>query len=109
MLLGIAAVAGDSLNYSIGYAVGPKVFSQRDTRFFKKEYLDRTHAFYERHGGKTIIIARFMPIIRTFAPVRRRHRQHDLPALPRLQRRRRRRAGSACSSSAATSSATSRW
>jgi membrane-associated protein len=68
MLLSIAAVAGDSVNYSIGYAVGPKVFSQRDTRFFKKEYLDRTHAFYERHGGKTIIIARFMPIIRTFAP-----------------------------------------
>jgi membrane-associated protein len=68
LLLSIAAVAGDSVNYSIGYAVGPKVFSQRDTRFFKKEYLDRTHAFYERHGGKTIIIARFMPIIRTFAP-----------------------------------------
>ena len=68
VLLGIAAVAGDSMNYAIGHAIGPKVFSQRDTRFFKKEYLDRTHAFYERHGGKTIIIARFMPIIRTFAP-----------------------------------------
>jgi membrane-associated protein len=68
VLLSLAAVAGDSVNYSIGYAVGPKVFSQQDTRFFKKEYLDRTHAFYERHGGKTIIIARFMPIIRTFAP-----------------------------------------
>src|SRR5271169_2662452 len=68
VLLAIAAVAGDSLNYAIGHAVGPKVFSQKDTRFFKREYLDRTHAFYERHGGKTIIIARFMPIIRTFAP-----------------------------------------
>ena len=68
LLLSLAAVGGDSLNYAIGYAVGPKVFSQPDTRFFKKEYLDRTHAFYERHGGKTIIIARFMPIIRTFAP-----------------------------------------
>ena len=68
MVLSVAAVAGDSVNYSIGYVVGPKVFSQRETRFFKKEYLDRTHAFYERHGGKTIIIARFMPIIRTFAP-----------------------------------------
>jgi len=67
-VLSVAAVAGDSVNYSIGYAVGPKVFSQQDTRFFKKEYLDRTHQFYERHGGKTIIIARFMPIIRTFAP-----------------------------------------
>ena len=69
LVLSIAAVGGDSLNYAIGYAVGPKVFSQQDTRFFKKEYLDRTHAFYERHGGKTIIIARFMPIIRTFAPI----------------------------------------
>ncbi len=68
VLLSIAAVGGDSVNYSIGYAIGPKIFSQQDTRFFKKEYLDRTHQFYERHGGKTIIIARFMPIIRTFAP-----------------------------------------
>jgi membrane-associated protein len=68
ILLSVAAVAGDTANYWIGYAVGPKVFQQKDVRFLKKEYLDRTHEFYERHGGKTIIIARFMPIIRTFAP-----------------------------------------
>jgi membrane-associated protein len=67
ILLGIAAVAGDTVNYWIGHYVGPKVFHQ-NVRFLKKEYLDRTHEFYERHGGKTIIIARFMPIIRTFAP-----------------------------------------
>jgi len=66
-LLTIAAVAGDSVNYSVGYAIGPRVF-QEDVRFLKREYLDRTHAFYDKHGGKTIIIARFMPIIRTFAP-----------------------------------------
>jgi len=68
VLLTIAAVAGDTLNYGIGHFLGPKVFQQEDSRFFKKEYLERTHRFYERHGGKTIIIARFMPIIRTFAP-----------------------------------------
>lgn len=67
LLLSIAAVAGDSVNYSIGYAIGPRVFKE-EVRFLKREYLDRTHQFYERHGGKTIIIARFMPIIRTFAP-----------------------------------------
>lgn len=68
VLLSIGAIAGDTLNYGIGYYLGPKVFQQNDSRFFKKEYLERTHQFYERHGGKTIIIARFMPIIRTFAP-----------------------------------------
>ncbi|MFQ5666963.1 MAG: DedA family protein [Candidatus Binatia bacterium] len=67
-LLSIAAVAGDTTNYWIGHAVGPRIFHQENVRFLKKEYLDRTHEFYERHGGKTIIIARFMPIIRTFAP-----------------------------------------
>lgn len=67
-LLTIAAISGDTLNYSIGRYMGPKVFKMEDSRFFKKEYLERTHQFYERHGGKTIIIARFMPIIRTFAP-----------------------------------------
>ncbi len=64
----IAAIAGDTVNYSIGHFIGPKVFHYEDGRFFKKEYLQRTHQFYEKHGGKTIIIARFMPIIRTFAP-----------------------------------------
>jgi membrane-associated protein len=66
-LLGIAAIAGDTANYWIGHYIGPRAFSG-NVRFLKKEYLDRTHAFYEKHGGKTIIIARFIPIIRTFAP-----------------------------------------
>jgi len=68
ILLGIAAIAGDSVNYAIGHYIGPKVFHYEDSRFFKKKYLIKTHEFYERHGGKTIIIARFMPFIRTFAP-----------------------------------------
>jgi len=67
VVLSIAAVAGDSVNYAIGHAIGPRVFRE-NYRFLKREYLDRTEQFYERHGGKTIIIARFMPIIRTFAP-----------------------------------------
>jgi membrane-associated protein len=66
--LSVAAVAGDTVNYWIGNLVGPKVFTQEKSRFLKKEYLDRTHQFYEKYGGKTIIIARFVPIIRTFAP-----------------------------------------
>ena len=67
-LLTVAAVAGDTLNYWIGHYLGPKVFHKKNVRFLNREYLDRTHRFYEKHGGKTIIIARFMPIIRTFAP-----------------------------------------
>jgi membrane-associated protein len=67
-LLSIAAVAGDTVNYWIGHMVGPKVFSRENSRLLNREYLERTHRFYEKHGGKTIIIARFMPIIRTFAP-----------------------------------------
>jgi len=66
--LSIAAIAGDTVNYWIGYFVGPKVFSKEKSRFFNRDYLDRTHRFYERYGGKTIIIARFIPILRTFAP-----------------------------------------
>ncbi|MGD0277806.1 MAG: DedA family protein [Smithella sp.] len=68
ILLCLAAIAGDTVNYSIGHFIGPKVFHYEESRFFKKEYLLRTHQFYEKHGGKTIIIAQFMPIIRTFAP-----------------------------------------
>jgi membrane-associated protein len=68
MLLSIAAIVGDTLNYWIGYIVGPKVFSKEKSRFLNKEYLYRTHQFYERYGGKAIILARFIPIIRTFAP-----------------------------------------
>ncbi len=66
-ILCVAAILGDSANYSIGRFLGRKVF-ERDYRFIKREYLLRTHNFYEKHGGKTIIIARFIPIIRTFAP-----------------------------------------
>lgn len=67
-ILCLAAILGDTLNYWIGHFVGPKVFTQKESRFFKKKYLDNTHQFYEKYGGKTIIIARFIPIIRTFAP-----------------------------------------
>jgi membrane-associated protein len=68
ILLAIAAILGDALNYTIGARIGPKIFRKENVRFLNKEYLLRTHEFYEKHGGKTIIIARFMPIIRTFAP-----------------------------------------
>ncbi|EJL93268.1 putative membrane-associated protein [Herbaspirillum sp. CF444] len=64
----VAAILGDSVNYQIGKAIGLKVFDNPNSRIFKREYLDKTHAFYERHGGKTVIIARFAPIVRTFAP-----------------------------------------
>ena len=66
--LSIAAIAGDSVNYAIGHCIGPRVFYDGKYRFMKREYLERTRCFYERHGGKTIVIARFIPIIRTFAP-----------------------------------------
>jgi membrane-associated protein len=67
-LLMAAAFGGDNTNYWIGRFVGPKVFSRQDSRLLNRKHLDYTHAFYERHGGKTIIFARFMPIVRTFAP-----------------------------------------
>jgi len=67
-LLIVAAVVGDTVNYWVGAIVGPKVFTQENVRFLNKKHLERAHKFYERHGGKTIIIARFVPIIRTFAP-----------------------------------------
>ena len=68
VLLILAAVLGDSVNYWIGRIVGPRVFSSEKSRWFNRRHLDRTHAFYEKYGGKMLIFARFMPIIRTFAP-----------------------------------------
>ena len=67
LILSVAAIAGDTVNYWIGAASGPRAFSG-NIRFLKKKHLDRTHAFYEKYGGKTIILARFVPIVRTFAP-----------------------------------------
>lgn len=67
VLLLVAAIAGDTLNYWIGHALGEKLINSKQ-RLIKKEHLDRTHEFYEKYGGKTIIIARFVPIVRTFAP-----------------------------------------
>ena len=67
-LLWFAAVAGDNVNYWIGRTVGKRAFHMENNKFFKKEYLDKTQAFYNKHGGKTLVIARFMPIVRTFAP-----------------------------------------
>jgi membrane-associated protein len=66
-LLAFAAILGDTVNYWIGHRIGPRVFRE-DVRFLKREYLERTQRFYEKHGGKTIFLARFIPIIRTFAP-----------------------------------------
>jgi membrane-associated protein len=68
LLLVIAGVLGNTVNYSIGYFIGPRVFHWEGSRFFNRKALERAHAFYERHGGVTIIITRFVPILRTFAP-----------------------------------------
>ena len=68
LALAAAAVIGDSVNYWIGKIIGPKVFQKENSRVFKKAYLERTHNFYEKYGAETIIIARFVPIVRTFAP-----------------------------------------
>jgi len=68
VLLVIAAVLGDAVNYAVGVWFGPKVFRWENSRFFNRAAFERTHAFYATHGGKTVIIARFMPLIRTFAP-----------------------------------------
>lgn len=66
--LSVAAVVGNTVNYAVGQYIGPKIFQRENVRFLNKAYLERTHQFYEKHGGKTIVIARFLPIIRTFAP-----------------------------------------
>ncbi len=66
-LLAVSAIAGDSTGYLLGRQTGPRIFSRPDSRFFKQEYVTRTKAFYERYGGKTIMFARFVPIVRTFA------------------------------------------
>ncbi len=68
LILFIAAVAGDSSNYTIGHFFGRRLFSNPKSRIFKQSYMDKTQAFYEKYGGKTIILARFVPIVRTFAP-----------------------------------------
>jgi membrane-associated protein len=68
VLLSVAAILGDTVNYSIGHYLGPKVFHYPKSRFFNPDHLRKTHDFYEKYGGKTIIIARFVPIVRTFAP-----------------------------------------
>lgn len=67
-LLVIAAILGDAVNYTIGRLFGEKLFSNPNSKIFRRSYLDKTHAFFDRHGGKTIILARFVPIVRTFAP-----------------------------------------
>jgi membrane-associated protein len=67
-LLIVAAILGDSVNYTIGHYIGPKAFREPESRWFKRAYLIKTQAFYEKYGGLTIIIGRFVPIIRTFAP-----------------------------------------
>ena len=69
LLLMAAAIAGDSVGYAIGFKAGPRIFTQEDSLLFHRRHLSRTREFYERYGGKTIVLARFIPIIRTFAPV----------------------------------------
>src|SRR5215210_1188013 len=68
VLLIIAAIVGDAVNYWIGYKLGPAVFKREDSKLLNKKHLEKAQAFYEKYGGKTIILARFVPIVRTFAP-----------------------------------------
>ena len=69
LLLPLAAIAGDQTGYTIGRVSGPRIFNRPDSRIFQQEYVDKSYAFFERYGGRTIVLARFVPIVRTFAPV----------------------------------------
>jgi membrane-associated protein len=69
VVLSVMAIIGDTVGYSIGYKAGPRIFNREQSLFFRKDYLDATQKFYEKHGGKTVVLARFMPFARTFAPV----------------------------------------
>jgi membrane-associated protein len=69
VVLTVAAVTGDQLGYYLGFTIGPKIFNREDSLFFHKRHAERAQRFYDRHGGKTIILARFIPVLRTFAPV----------------------------------------
>lgn len=68
-MMGLAAFIGPQIGYWIGRGVGPRIFAREDSRFFKKSYIDRTHAFFERYGGRAIVLAQFVPIVRTYIPV----------------------------------------
>ena len=89
----VAAIVGDTVGYWIGAKSGPRIFSREQSLLFSRKHLLRTKEFYERHGGKTIIIARFMPFLRTFAPVVAGRRADELPPVRQLQRLRRHRLG----------------
>jgi len=68
-VLPLAAIVGNSVGYYVGYVTGPRLFTREDSLLFNKKHLYKAHAFYEKHGGKTLVLARFMPIVRTFVPV----------------------------------------
>ena len=89
LLLLAAAILGDAANFMIGKYFGQKLFANPDSKIFRRSYLEKTHAFYEKHGGKTIIIARFVPIVRTFCAICRRHGQYALRHVYPLQHYRR--------------------
>ncbi len=89
VVLIVAAILGDTVNYSIGHYIGPRVFDKPDSRWFKQAHLRRTQEFYDRYGGVTIIIGRFVPIVRTFAPFLAGVAGMTLPQVPVVQRRRR--------------------
>ena len=108
LLLTAAAILGDTVNYWIGHQRRAARRSTGDIRFLNPKHLDRTHEFYEKYGGKTIIIARFVPIVRTFAPFVAGIGSDDLRPLHRLQRGGRHRLGGHLPVRAATSSATCR-